>query len=620
MPGGGTGATGNAPAATPYTLGPDDYVTVVVPIHKFDVINSGGTYGTGPDGKPERLAKPGRFHFETKFGITFIDANQNDIILDYKGLDPVKKVDLFPDTKKLLQLHRNDTKNYGSPEGHIQLAEWCLEVGMPDEAMTILDKLNEHPNKESFKPTTATAVQTYQKVKDLLTANIDKSEKANQWKDRLGYQALSVSKHYAIVHQENTQESANRRLDALEMNFKTVYTWFAIRGRALPAPSEKLVAVIVGDASEFRRYRDTFEASNLVADGFHARRENLAVFSGRRLDKASVNFEQLVRDVYRVMKPEDLFKGKLPNRKEQPNAPENYTDYARASTLALVDKALQQEAEIAAATHEGTKQLFAETGLLPRNVLAPEWVRFGIAALFEMPKGPFPGGGSQLKVALHPGGGGPNWAYMRYYEEMREKNLINDRNAADLFIETVIDMHFRTAHKVEMLGRLTRKGTEEGDSKATPAEELYARARTLGWSVVYFMAKTKFSEFERFLQELGKLPRDAELDADAVITSFCIANGISTAGLNGTNPDISRFMGIGLLWKQFMDGQTSPTRAMKIDTLVTKPDDGSTGTGRPGTPGGSGPGGRPGGPGGPPGAGGPGGPGGGLPSPGRPGG
>ena len=75
---------------------------------------------------------------------------------------------------------------------------------------------------------------------------------------------------------------------------------------------------------------------------------------------------------------------------------------------------------MASASHEGTRQIFAETGLLPRNVLAPEWVRFGITALFESPKGPFPGKASTLKVAMYPGGGGPHWAYMRYFEEMRD--------------------------------------------------------------------------------------------------------------------------------------------------------------------------------------------------------
>jgi hypothetical protein len=423
---------------------------------------------------------------------------------------------------------------------------------------------------------------------------------------------VTPSKHYAIVHQENTQASADRRLKALEDNMSTVYLWFALRGRALPAPAEKMVAVIVGDATEFRRYRDTFEATNLAADGFHARRENLAVFSARRLDRASVNFEQLVKDVYRTMRPEDLTKAKLPNLSQNPSAPKTYKDYARASTLALVDQLLQEEAEIAAASSEGTKQLFAETGLLPRNVLAPEWVRVGIAALFEMPKGPFPGGAGQLKVALHPGGGGEHWAYMRYFEEMREQGVVSANNAPDVFMDTVMDEHYRRARRMEQTQRAAAKKGEEGDSKATPAEELFSRARTYSWAVMFFLFKEKFREFEAFLQELSKLPRDAELDAEAVIVAFSKAYGIDTAGLSGSNVNIGRFAGVGLEWFNFMAKRTSPSRAWKIDSLAVTPGTGEGGVpGFPGFPGFPGAPGAPGSPpGGPPGGGPPTGPGG----------
>ena len=117
--------------------------------------------------------------------------------------------------------------------------------------------------KDTFTPTTSAAVEAFAKIKNGLAANLEGMTKANEWKERLGYPAISVSKHYAIVHHDISQPIADRRLDALENNFKTVYLWFAIRGKALPVPTEKLTAVIVGDASEFRRYRETFEASNL---------------------------------------------------------------------------------------------------------------------------------------------------------------------------------------------------------------------------------------------------------------------------------------------------------------------------------------------------------------------
>jgi len=624
MPGfpGFPGGVGNNNAEA-YTLNPDDYVTAVVPVTHLEAIPINTHWGRGPDGRSENIGIQGHFHFHTKYGTTYIDATAGDIIFDYRGYNDKSGIDRYPDPKKQLTRNRADSKKYGSPEGQIQLAEWCLEVGLPDEAAGILDRLQSHPAKDTFKASTAAAVEAYGKIKDLLAANVDKSDKAGQWKERLGYQAMSVSKHYAIVHQDNTQKSAERRLDALENNFKTVYLWFAMRGRALPAPSEKLVAVIVGDSTEFRRYRDTFEATNLVADGFHARRENLAVFSARRLDRASVNFEQRVKDIYRDQRPEDLFKPSLPKLKDNPKAPDNYRKYSNASTLALVDNLLQEEAEIAAATHEGTKQIFAETGLLPRNVLAPEWTRFGIAALFEMPKGPFPGSTRELQVALYPGGGGPNWAYMRYFEELKDTKKLTPDNAPDMFIDTVTDDLFRSARKMEAAARAGKKD-EEGDSKATQAERQYAKARTLSWAVVFFLAKRHFKEFEAYLTELSKLPRDAELDHYAVMVAFCRAYGIDETGLSGTIVDINRFAGVGLEWLNFMGEFQSPSRKLKLDAVVIDPNAGQgggfPGGGVPGFPGL--PGGGPGFPGGPGGPGFPGGPGGGRPGggDGRPGG
>lgn len=605
MPGapGGPGSNSNNEN---YRLNPDDYVTAVVPITRLAPIPPGFKWGKGPDGKAEHIGIQGHFSVRTKYGTSYLNFNQGDIVLDIVGPDKAG-IDRFPEPKKQVAAKKTE-KQHQSPEGQVQLAEWCLEVGLPDEAAAILERLSNHANKDAFKPTTTAAVQAFAKVKDILSANIDRSERANQWKERLGarYPALSLSKHYAIVHQDIMQKSADRRLEALENNFKTIYLWFALRGRALPAPTEKLAAIIVGDATDFRHYRDTFEATNLVADGFHARRENLAVFSGRRLDKASVNFDKRVSDIYReAIRKDDLFRSELPKIKEYPTL-DNFRKYSHASMMALVDNLLEEEAEIASATHEGTKQLFAETGLLPRNVMAPEWVRFGIGALFEMPKGPFPGDGASLQVALYPGGGGPNWAYMRYFEELRDKKLLTGDNAPDVFIDTVLDQHFKNARRLEASARSASRRDEEGDSKATQAEQQYAKARTYAWSLMFYLAKTHFREFEAFMRELSSLPRDAELDAMAVIVAFCKAYNISETGLTGASVDPQRFMSVGLEWLNFMGTVQSPSRKLKIESIVIR--GGAGNTGGPGGPAGGFPG-MPGAPGGPGGGGG-GGPGG----------
>jgi hypothetical protein len=205
---------------------------------------------------------------------------------------------------------------------------------------------------------------------------------------------------------------------------------------------------------------------------------------------------------------------------------------------------------------------------------------------------------------------------------MRDSKVITEADAPLHFLQTVTDANFKSARKAEQLFKsLGHKSTEEGDSKATPYEELYDRAHTLAWSLVYFLAKARFNEFVRFLEELAKLPRDAELDAEAVVGAFGRAYGIDNAAMAANGLDSKRFIGIGLEWWTFMKNEQSPSRKLKLEGIMVR--GGGAGQGMPGSPGMPG---FPGGPGSPGMPGFPGGPGGGGPPggypgvPGRPGG
>ena len=170
--------------------------------------------------------------------------------------------------------------------------------------------------------------------------------------------------------------------------------------------------------------------------------------------------------------------------------------------------------------------------------------------------------------------------------------MLTDRNAADMFVTTVLDRPFASARKAEQLEKALSKKAEEGDSKAVKSEELYNRARTLSWSLVYFLAKARFPEFINFLGELGKLPRDADLGGEAVVGAFGRAYGLGGGGLGGAGIDVERFLEIGGEWYTFMAQQQSPSRKLKLDDLqVRGPSGGGPGfpgvggPGRPGLPG-----------------------------------
>src|SRR5262249_17010946 len=146
----------------------------------------------------------------------------------------------------------------------------------------------------------------------------------------------------------------------------------------LAVPDKRLVAVLIKQGEEFKRYQQIFDSLPTVADGFLARRDNLAVFSLERTDLAS---EALAKNT------KSLWKGLRTDRgaslKRWPESAEgkrlDMATGADIQTLALLERALQEDAEIASVTHEGTRQLLAATGQLPRNVAVPEWLQFGWA-------------------------------------------------------------------------------------------------------------------------------------------------------------------------------------------------------------------------------------------------
>src|SRR6185369_12960190 len=52
-------------------------------------------------------------------------------------------------------------------------------------------------------------------------------------------------------------------------------------------------------------------------------------------------------------------------------------DFARANTLAFVEKFVVEDSEVAAISREGTRQLLFATGGLPRHVTLPNWLTQG---------------------------------------------------------------------------------------------------------------------------------------------------------------------------------------------------------------------------------------------------
>src|SRR5207253_6658106 len=122
------------------------------------------------------------------------------------------------------------------------------------------------------------------------------------------------------------------------------------------------------------------------------------------------------------MSQEDLLKGKAV---KLGLGPIGYNLSARAQTLTLVLKAMEEDGKRATVTHEGTRQLIAALGLLPRSVEAPQWIDFGMASFFETPKGSY-----------WWGAGAPNMTYLVNFK-LWDYNKKLDKNPAEALMSVV---------------------------------------------------------------------------------------------------------------------------------------------------------------------------------------
>src|SRR5262249_16234062 len=139
-----------------------------------------------------------------------------------------------------------------------------------------------------------------------------------------------------------------------------------------------------------------------AGDGLTPRRDNIILMSAFPID-----------DVYRVFSGNNLelrkklqilqdwfITGSVWEKDKIPaDAARDPFTVAFAQTLTLVQKAVEDEAELSTLSREGTRQLLFASGLLPRQVHTPEWIAEGLASYFETSPG-----------ALYRGIGLPSWS------------------------------------------------------------------------------------------------------------------------------------------------------------------------------------------------------------------
>lgn len=228
---------------------------------------------------------------------------------------------------------------------------------------------------------------------------------------------------------------------------------------------------------------------------------------------------------------------------------------------------MREEAEIASATHEGTLQLIAASGLLPRTASAHEWVRYGLASFFEMPKAPFFGHSTNIvKAAFWPSAGAPHWAWKPYYDELFASKQLGAAPIITL-IETLIDQDFYTAHEN---ARRVRERTGRGetlDEQSNLHRPKLARARTLSWALTYFLMEKKLDQYLQFLEAISNLPRDTEIDDSTLLRTFCKCMELGEESYDPNKPltELDKLNGFAVAWANFMKSIRGRSISMNLD-------------------------------------------------------
>jgi hypothetical protein len=537
---------------------------------------------------PNEILNIGQWH--TPWGHTAEFNDEVNIIVNHL---PQKT----PHRQFAEQMAKATVKKDRDANDFISMAEFALAHGLVPEATKALDELAKNmPANASEKA--KTIIARYKEVDAALKKPAAAGRAVDDWRKRLPNYNPANSDHYVLFHAEQTKETppeVQRRLDLLEQNMRAFYTWFAVNDIALSIPEEKLVAVIVPDPTTFKLQRTALDAPPAVDDGFFSPRDNVAVFAAQRMDEGYQIFSKMMQEsVWKRFPRRDVLLAGKDAPRELKREKGWKDEFKRFQTLALVDKALEHEAEIASVSHEGTRQLAIAANLFPRTLATPQWISFGFASLFDTPKGPYPANTGAAKVAFWQVYGAPNWAYLapfRIWADSKDALAKLDEPAVALK-RTITDYYFQSARKdvnTEIDPSLTESERKRREKELARSKEELLRARAQAWALTYYLAQNRMADLQAYFQELGKLPRDLELDEQTMLLTFARAFKLTNA--DGNSVDESKLAVLANNWFAKMKATEVPMRDHEITKRKDPNDTNRQNPGGGGPPGPIGPGG-----------------------------
>jgi len=429
----------------------------------------------------------------------------------------------------------------------VSLALWALQHGLTKEFGGLTEELKKADPKHP-------AVANFAKVQAALKKSFGNDDPSLEpLMKSLGSDYRKIQDdagHYDIV----TNLSANpandqlikRRQKLLEEVVERFYYWFSLHpGHPQPElPRHRLAVVLTAGANEHRDKQIQWGSPLSVNDAFSSRRDNLVVASPKRLDDVFAAFESenLARLEQLKIGKEELISGDIWNRPEAQQAP---FKVALLQMLAITQKCLEEDAQNAAFTHEGMRQLLIASRMAPRNVDVPDWYLSGLASFFET-----------SQMSPYGGFGGPSWSNLIAFKYYRKTGPLG--KAPEAFLDVITDKHFHDAQRTHLE---MQDATADQEVLAAKYQEEIEVARAAAWALVYDMiengklppVKHGLPQLVKYGQELNQLPRDLELEPRSLQATFGRAFDLLDSK-DSTSLDMTKARQFGDAWYARLNG------------------------------------------------------------------
>ncbi len=421
----------------------------------------------------------------------------------------------FDEEFKGLKESKDGKRKAGAAESLFRLANLALSHRLLKQFRQAMDELaridaKSDPAVKELQPLIANYQRAQKELKKTLPEDDPAVRPLVAELGGEGYKPyLSDGGHYVLYTKfaatPATKALVEHKLARLEETFESFYYWFALqRGATQPALPTHRLAVVLSDPGSFQNRYVSWGMPPAVGDGFTPQGANVLFIASKRQDAPYSKFEAALKEpLAKILTKfseagvtrDAILSGKIWDDKQRAAAMGPYIMLGQ--TMLLVEKALEDDAERATLTHDGTRQLLVGSGLFPRNVNVPEWVLSGLSSYFDTPA-----------LAVYPGVGLPSWTELINFKYFQKEKSGKLNNPTDVLYSVLTDRYFQQAQQASELAR----DQPEDEKLADRARDAWDLARSTAWAFVYYLASTgRVNDLIQYGKEMNDLPRDLDL-------------------------------------------------------------------------------------------------------------